>query len=534
MRAPNAFSRQGLFNAVRGCLSNKHSPIDSTDNKRKMKCYKNFPLESHHIEPLGRDNSRNMATPQDFHSILCSRIRSAKRRVYLASLYIGPAVDTQKFPRETELLDSLRQAQKNQVDVKILLDLNRALRPVPIPNDQGQGTRQGIPEMAISSAEACRRALSDSDTFGDPKIFLISALTDFWQRVLPNPLNEVMGVFHIKAYIIDDTLIISGANLSEEYFVDRHDRYLSIRQGGNGLVDYYGELVEVLCNHAQVYSADGVGPVRSTAAAMLESVAEVVMTAKEVNDEEENRVINLDQEQTATVAVAVPTFQAPPHFGKSETLRYDVDAIHDLIRALSSSIKQDGGSISVLRLASAYLNPTKAFQAACEGLERVHMLTAGQMSHGFKPKRKPGNKGKDWIPLVFDAIAREMFARNLSVWFYERTDWTFHAKGLWVPSSPIDDIRSDKHSTYYVPFALCEDEDLVAATHGSGNFGFRSEIRDFESNLVLFFPPMSPLAESHKEEWNGMGDYATHCSTSDTKQLSFSLRLALPIIRLFF
>ena len=29
--------------------------------------------------------------------------------------------------------------------------------------------------------------------------------------------NEIVGVDHIKAYIFDDTLIISGANLNETY-----------------------------------------------------------------------------------------------------------------------------------------------------------------------------------------------------------------------------------------------------------------------------------------------------------------------------
>ncbi len=37
-----------------------------------------------------------------------------------------------------------------------------------------------------------------------------------------------MGTFHTKIYIFDNSVLISGANLSEEYFVSRKDRYLLI------------------------------------------------------------------------------------------------------------------------------------------------------------------------------------------------------------------------------------------------------------------------------------------------------------------
>jgi CDP-diacylglycerol--glycerol-3-phosphate 3-phosphatidyltransferase len=54
---------------------------------------------------------------------------------------------------------------------------------------------------------------------------------------IPSPLDEVAGVFHIKAYIIDDQLVLSGANLSEEYFQDRQDRYLLFDQGKRMLIE---------------------------------------------------------------------------------------------------------------------------------------------------------------------------------------------------------------------------------------------------------------------------------------------------------
>ncbi len=39
-------------------------------------------------------------------------------------------------------------------------------------------------------------------------------------------VNEIFGTFHSKQYIFDNTVILSGANLSEDYFTHRTDRYV--------------------------------------------------------------------------------------------------------------------------------------------------------------------------------------------------------------------------------------------------------------------------------------------------------------------
>ena len=48
-------------------------------------------------------------------------------------------------------------------------------------------------------------------------------------RLLPPRVSEVVGVCHLKAYIFDDDIMISGANLSNTYFSIRQDRYFIIR-----------------------------------------------------------------------------------------------------------------------------------------------------------------------------------------------------------------------------------------------------------------------------------------------------------------
>lgn len=77
-------------------------------------------------------------------------------------------------------------------------------------------------------------------------------LRGFLKSVMPNRYNEIVGVQHIKAYIFDDDIVMSGfasssssilwllliavssflqnnrANLSESYFSNRQDRYIII------------------------------------------------------------------------------------------------------------------------------------------------------------------------------------------------------------------------------------------------------------------------------------------------------------------
>ena len=45
---------------------------------------------------------------------------------------------------------------------------------------------------------------------------------------LPPFLREVFGVQHVKAAVFDDAVLLTGANLSRDYFTTRQDRYLLV------------------------------------------------------------------------------------------------------------------------------------------------------------------------------------------------------------------------------------------------------------------------------------------------------------------
>ena len=508
-------SRKRLLEAARGLLDRSLSESPSKSNFCRP--YRYFKLQSHHIQRFPLDS------PASFHQALCQRVREARDRVYLASLYIGPAVDSKLYDKEAQFLQALQTIPSN-VNVKILLDRNRALRPVP--------SKKAHPATTITSAQACQAAL----TKHNQSVYLFSVLPDILQSILPNPYNEIYGVFHLKAYIIDNDLILSGANLSEEYFDNRHDRYLWIKD--NEVVDCYADIVETLCQHAQVYGKvqhyddDSSTILSSKPEVLMESLAKIMTT--DHDDDDSWNTLPDDLNDGSTVAYAVPTLQA--HFFaqySASLLPSDVQVMQQL---LSTTVSMD--SMATARLASAYLNPTLTFQSALSQLAQVHYLTAGRISHGFRPKPKAGNKGKDWIPTVFDTTARSAIhntqSSSHSLWFYQRDHWTFHAKGLWLSSGGNSSGgREDNGNSNHTRSTLDPSNDsLYCVTHGSGNFGARSEYRDMESNLILVFPPRSPLAVQHVQEWNQMCEYASQ--NEKTQPLPWTLRLTLPFIRSFF
>ncbi len=594
-----------LLDASRGVLNDgagegsSDSGVSSSAKKRPLPV---FPLEAHHFggyDKLGSDEkSLPPNTPKEFHQILCEMIRNAKERVRIASLYVGPATSNREECEEAALLEALSELvernhsnmDEKKVSVKIILDENRALRPVPTAStpppssstEKQIGSTAEHSQATTSSAEAVARAIQrvtpdDGDSSSSLHLFRVLPPTKIGEKSwLPNPLDEIAGVFHIKIYIVDDQLLLSGANLSREYFTDRMDRYLHLIDGANGLVDFYAELVEILCRHSNEYDPTIVGDgdigskcseaqvleERTQRAEFLREITQhfqdpngktssipsaLDLFAQEDNNDETN-------EDKRVVAVGVPTFQAPAGYFRHKDIACakpspvtiatdvakafstfrslfwihrqpaddvdlvtDVDATLNLLREAGKANGSNGNTDLQYsaHLSSAYLNPTKSLLSVLlESFNKVELLTAGKISHGFKPKKKEckeGSQGKDWtIPSVFDKLVDECMSSLRSkngmdarLFFWERPDWTFHAKGIWLKEE-IGETNG------------CGDNsELAAVVVGSSNFGYRSFYRDMESNLLLVFPPgssnsiqgdgsNSDIASSLGEEWKNL------------------------------
>ena len=92
------------------------------------------------------------------------------------------------------------------------------------------------------AVEQCTRARSTWDS--DMPLSEGDIFTRLVRPRLGARYNELLHTFHLKAYAFDDTVIMSGANLSNDYFTDRQDRYWVFRC--RALADFYHELVDAL------------------------------------------------------------------------------------------------------------------------------------------------------------------------------------------------------------------------------------------------------------------------------------------------
>jgi CDP-diacylglycerol--glycerol-3-phosphate 3-phosphatidyltransferase len=208
------------------------------------------------------------------------------------------------------------------------------------------------------------------------------------------------------------------------------------------------------------------------------------------------------------VAHAVPTFQAPEGFFPPG---HDFPTDAALTRNLLATARELDSAATV-QLASAYLNPTPNLTSTLSAFQRLHLLTAGPKSHGFAPKPDQPRRG-DWVPSIFSALYAELETKlpHADFLYYERSGWTFHAKGLWI---------------------LNGKESLVAAVVGSGNYGARSEVMDLESNTILVFGnESSNLQTELVAEWKSMCQYAHQGHAVEFPKISWMVKAALPFIR---
>lgn len=121
-------------------------------------------------------------------------IRSATSRIVLASLYLG------SDDKERQLVADLRTAllHNPHLHVHILLDFLR-------------GTR-GYPDGSSSSSASLLEPLVRE--FGVERVrvslYHTPELSGWRKRWIPERYNEGIGVTHIKAYVFDDDVLLSG------------------------------------------------------------------------------------------------------------------------------------------------------------------------------------------------------------------------------------------------------------------------------------------------------------------------------------
>ncbi|MGI2261467.1 CDP-diacylglycerol--serine O-phosphatidyltransferase [Shewanella sp. GXUN23E] len=136
-----------------------------------------------------------LLTPRNFKAQLLERIANARHSITITALYL------EDDDAGREILDALLAAKANNpaLDIKVLVDFHRARRG--LIGHKGDSGNYLLYRQAMSDAEC------PIDILG-----------------VPVKSREVMGVLHLKGFIIDDAVIYSGASLNNIY-LQQQDRY---------------------------------------------------------------------------------------------------------------------------------------------------------------------------------------------------------------------------------------------------------------------------------------------------------------------
>uniref|UniRef100_A0A913HCJ9 CDP-diacylglycerol--glycerol-3-phosphate 3-phosphatidyltransferase n=1 Tax=Strongyloides stercoralis TaxID=6248 RepID=A0A913HCJ9_STRER len=367
--------------------------------------------------------------PKQFYETLCKLASNAQKRITLSTLYLG----TGKL--EKELINKI-SSNKNFCDNKL---------KVNFLCDYLRGTR-GEPTNSVS-------VLKDLHSKGNIYLYHTPDLRGVAKKVLPERVNEIVGVQHMKLYIFDNDIIISGANLSHDYFTNRQDRYILIKNCPQ-LAEYFDDLVEAVGTCSFKVQTDGklkldenclVHPFDGNAKefkAMFKSRIESLQNKLEVLGE-----LSSNSEVTSVYPLL--------NMGNYE--------INNESKFLVNLFSQDNLN-SQLTIASGYFNLTEQYiNLLTKNKNRlIDIITASPRANGFFTARGLSSN----VPSLYVYLCKEFFDKvndNVKIYEYFKKDWTFHGKGIWY---------SDK-------------SDQMMTIVGSSNFGERSCRRDLEAQLLL-------------------------------------------------
>ncbi|KAG5889305.1 hypothetical protein JTB14_031951 [Gonioctena quinquepunctata] len=389
--------------------------------------------------PVNAKNITILTDPEIFYNTLLTGCSTAKERITLVSLYLGNG------SLEKKIIQSVKENKHfngDELKINILLDYTRGSR---FENN----SRVMLKPLLEQNSHNCNVSL-----------YHTPALRGLLKKYMPNRWNELLGLQHMKLYIFDDTLIISGANLSNDYFTNRQDRYYKIKD--KQLCDFYCGLINQVQkfslqmdknNNVELHSNWKWSPYDGNQIEFVERAGDMV----------EQYFIDVMKNQSVCRQEGLDTWIFP--MIQMGQLGVEQDA------QITEKIFAEAPIGSRLKIASGYFNLTHQYMDTLIRKSKAHcdILMAHPKANGFFGAKGPAGG----IPYAYSLIAKEFQKhytnkgqqQRIKMLEYLRCGWTYHAKGLW----------------YYPP-----NSDLPCLTIiGSPNFGQRSVTKDLETQLAI-------------------------------------------------
>jgi CDP-diacylglycerol--glycerol-3-phosphate 3-phosphatidyltransferase len=317
---------------------------------------------------------------------------------------------------------------------------------------------------------------------------------------------------HMKCYIIDDHVVLSGANLNDQYFTNRQDRYVCIHD--RSLANYLEQVIDIIADYSQQLTVDG----------QFDSNVDVLDARQRTRilNEVGSRLKQLTLDHNRLQSCSTQTNELQENQAQIVPLMqmkcFGVTQDETFTKALLEQLPAN----SRLRLTSGYFNLTRCYSNLLVEPEnnrnrvQIELVAASEETSSFY--QAPGLLKH--IPSVYTRLIRQFLQQmqakrldNIRIRSYFRSKWTYHAKGLWL-------------------FEPRRDSLLV--TIGSPNFGYRSVHRDLELQCALYTRNRR-LRDAFDAEYENIERHTSIVSSvNDLPQVPIWIRLIVPFIKHLF
>ncbi|AGO09988.1 AaceriAAL003Wp [[Ashbya] aceris (nom. inval.)] len=397
--------------------------------------------------------------PVEFYDTLKQKIAAANDRIFLASLYLGKT--------EHEVIACLDEALKAKPHLRISLLV-----------DGLRGTRE-TPNAC--SASLLAKLTKDHGERVDLRLYMTPEYTGWKRALFPRRFNEGIGLQHMKIYGFDDEVILSGANLSHDYFTNRQDRYYLFKS--RHFADYYFKMHNLISK-------------MSYQAKYSNTKQSYMLYWPKDNITVEPRI---DKHKfVAQASEVLSNFLTTPHKNGVEGIQVmkDYPTIVYPISQFTPLFKKNNDfsteKPSILRLLSSIHSPETswAFTAGYFNILpdiKKHLLdspshvgkiiTAAPTANGFYQ-----SKGiSKYLPDAYLYLAQKFLksvhtagkSDKISLYEWQRGvvnqpgGWSYHAKGIWISDG-------------------CEKDSMpVVTVVGSSNYTRRAYSSDLETNAIV-------------------------------------------------
>ncbi|CCJ31278.1 unnamed protein product [Pneumocystis jirovecii] len=297
-------------------------------------------------------------------------------------------------------------------------------------------------------------------------------------RVDISMINECWGTQHMKIYGFDDEVMLSGANLSYEYFVNRQDRYHFF--SSPQLTDFYAKI----CQFISSISYKLVPSNSSEKVALIWpkeiKCPEPCKDPKKFRKYARSVLSNLLKPVSTNTDKAFSTVVYPLFQFSSIFKLYDVSTEKKCLCLVLDILSFNQSLDYNWVFTSGYFNTHEDYsKRLLVSNSKGCVIVPSQQANGFYNSSWPSKM----IPSAYSFLAQRFLSNiykankqnkiHLEEWkngCVGQGGWSYHAKGLWI--MPSEEKETEKHKP-------------CITIVGSSNFSYRSQALDLENTAVV-------------------------------------------------